>query len=173
VGKLLGFTWTEVSLGSVVQSVGFALASLGGFVWLFHLAGLLKKSERKRLAVEAGEGGLLLAVACFLHPVFAVGLYFLAWHALRHTARLIDRECPVPTRDRFGAALAWLHLKALPLLIPGWLLLGAIMLFHGDLASPEDWVGALLISFVVFTPAHHLLVEGELRRPGSAEVPTK
>ncbi len=67
--------WLPTALGAVTAAVvGLALA------------GLL----RQRRLGAAGELALLAATFWLVHPFAAFGVYFGLWHALRHSARLVD-----------------------------------------------------------------------------------
>lgn len=46
--------------------------------------------DRRAAAVDAGETVLLASTFWFVPPVLALGVYFNAWHSLRHVARLME-----------------------------------------------------------------------------------
>ena len=61
-------------------------------------AGLAVFLLRGRRWLEAGELGLLVALALVVPPLAAFGVYFGAWHALRHLARVLAED-PANTPD--------------------------------------------------------------------------
>lgn len=101
----------------------------------------------------------LLGVAT--HPLFAVGVYFLVWHAWRHLAVLAPVVAGVEPHDgrSLWAALVRLHTAALPLLIPTWV----VMLVAWDRLSPDhSWRDLAILSLAVYlvvTPSHDRLVD--------------
>lgn len=63
---------------------------------------------------EAAEVGVLLALFLAAPPLVAFGVYFGAWHALRHTRRLVDLLAPGGARR--AQARAFVRAAALPTL---------------------------------------------------------
>jgi beta-carotene 15,15'-dioxygenase len=87
--------------GAIAAGVGLIVIAIG--VGLTRRATLLrstgkrKESHPTRLVItHVGEAGLLAAAAAVLEPMFFVGLYFLAWHSVRHLRRaaLLSGEKP-------------------------------------------------------------------------------
>ena len=71
------------------RAPGWVPAALAVLVAVVVPAALALLLRRHRTA-EAAELALLTAVFWLVHPFAAFGVYFGLWHALRHTARLVD-----------------------------------------------------------------------------------
>lgn len=171
------FAKVEMLLGSPQPGAGLSGAigifspyglALFAFLWLLSLAGMVRTHFRdrqkrsRRLAVELGEGGLLLGIAALHDPVFVIGAYFLFWHALRHCFLLIGRwENEVPRLSR-GRQILRLHLLSWPLYLPVIPVMVWLVAWRGSLLSPWDWVAALLVVCIIFTMPHHVIVERKL-----------
>lgn len=82
---------------AVITAAGLALAAAAG---------------RRRLHREAAEVLTLLVLFLATPPLIAFGVYFGAWHALRHTRRLVDLLAP--GGDRRTQALAFARAAAAP-----------------------------------------------------------
>jgi Brp/Blh family beta-carotene 15,15'-monooxygenase len=82
---------------AVITAAGLALAAAAG---------------RRRLHREAAEVLTLLVLFLATPPLIAFGVYFGAWHALRHTRRLVDLLAPGD--DRRIQALAFARAAAAP-----------------------------------------------------------
>ncbi len=68
------------------EAVLAALVSVTGALVLWAVVRL----ARARRFVEAAELGVVVAVFAAVPPLAAFGVYFGAWHALRHTVRLVE-----------------------------------------------------------------------------------
>ncbi|MGY1718681.1 Brp/Blh family beta-carotene 15,15'-dioxygenase [Blastococcus sp. SYSU DS0552] len=75
--------WGGVPPGVATAAVAVLLGA--GGVLAFVLA-------RRRRWLEAGEVGLLAAVVLVVPPLAAFGVYFGAWHSLRHVARVMAED---------------------------------------------------------------------------------
>jgi Brp/Blh family beta-carotene 15,15'-monooxygenase len=112
---------------------------------------------------------LVVSMALFvLHPLFAMGLYVLAWHSWRHIHSLTQF---LPSAKSDGSwkqvrkAIVSIHIQSLPLLVPTVMIFGVIAWWRLEVWSSE-LLGALTIAFfAVVTLPHHLLVERLFRRP--------
>lgn len=174
VEMLLGSSNPGANLSGAIGNFSpYALAPLAS-LWLLSLAGTIRthfregRNRSRRLAVELGEGSLLLGIAALLDPVFVIGAYFLFWHALRHCFLIIGKwEDEGPPRSR-GRQFLRLHLLSWPLYLPVIPVMVWLVAWRGSLFSPADWVAALLVICIIFTLPHHAIVErqliGNLRR---------
>jgi Brp/Blh family beta-carotene 15,15'-monooxygenase len=130
------------------------------------------RQRRIRAAArESVEVGLLLALFYFVWPVTAVGVYFFAWHAWRHTLRtgaLLDPEKAEDVR----ALLTAYHLRALPLTLASALALAALTLTVGW-QGPRELVAAYLVLLSALTAPHAAVVIAWDRRsrPGGGVGP--
>lgn len=117
--------------------------------------------NEKLLTTHIGELAVLAVAASMLEPMFFVGLYFLGWHAVRHLRRaavLSGDAARRPTRTILRQ-----HLWSLPLLLPTLAVYAAIGHTQIGWADPMSWAVLLLLTFVVLTPPHHLLVERAIK----------
>jgi Brp/Blh family beta-carotene 15,15'-monooxygenase len=130
-----------------------AAASGAGLFLVGWLALALGKHRRMagRLLLET-----LAAAALFLTlpPLFAVGVWFLAVHSLRHA--LLAPVSASQTSSSLLVRLIQLHYVALPLLIPGLVLLGVAGIFAGAV-TPLDWAALVIAFYAVVTLPHHIL----------------
>lgn len=98
--------------------------------------------------VEAAELGLLAVTFAVAPPLAAFGVYFGAWHALRHTGRLLDltrrRREDTGHRDRGWGPSGALLARAAALPTAGALATMAALWLVRDLASLQAEVGVLL-----------------------------
>lgn len=114
------------------------------------------------LRTDAGELVLLTIAMLVVPPVFAVGAYFLTWHAPRHAARLM---AGTPAQARLiddgrvpAAVVAW-HREAAPMTALS--LLGLVLLVLLAWRTPADQglvVGAALALIAALTLPHALVV---------------
>ena len=107
----------------------------------------------------------LLGVAA--DPLFAIGLYFLCWHAWREMRPLMAViSPPAAGESRPAGGMATLvrgvvavHVAALPLLIPTWTALGIGWWLLSPSHSPRDLAVLSLAVYLVVTPSHEALVD--------------
>jgi beta-carotene 15,15'-dioxygenase len=95
--------------------VGIGAVSLPAAVLLVVVtlaAALAVRRLREGRDLEAAEVVVLVALFAATTPLVAFGVYFGAWHALRHTRRLLDVLAPGASRAR--QARAFLRAAALP-----------------------------------------------------------
>lgn len=113
----------------------------------------LRELRGRDLALELGELALLTAFFAAVPAVFAVGLYFLAWHSPRHVARLVDGR-PGPALR----ALARFHREALPATAAALAGLAALAAATAATGDPGALAGAALALIAALTVPHALLV---------------
>lgn len=101
------------------------------------------------------EVALLIFLFAVLHPLFALGIYFLCWHSVRHLSHLRSFQSG---SDRPG----WLYRLAGPFLIPSLVTIGIFAFLTGNLLSPSDLTLVLIIFFAIVTPAHQWLIHREV-----------
>lgn len=179
---LLGFpgVYREV-VGSFVTPFGGTAADLG---WLFtggtRLAlgagfGLLTVAVLARgyvLAedplgggrswlVDAGETLLLWVYFLTVPPVFAIGVYFCLWHAVRHIARAVGVDRRAADSLRAGnvlRALARFLKEALPLTALALVFLAVLWLVVPVEPTLEEATGLYLVFIAILTLPHVLVV---------------
>jgi Brp/Blh family beta-carotene 15,15'-monooxygenase len=145
-----------------------ALAAVCGLV-VVHLGMLLDEAIRRpthrRLAgVEAGGTILLVGLFTAVPPVLAMGVYFNAWHSVRHVARLL--LVAGPTREaaragRWGEAMARFHVTTLPTSLAALALMGLLgWALHDRVRAATDSGLALLVMVAALTLPHVIVVLG-------------
>ena len=97
-------------------------------------------------------------------PLFAVGCYFLGWHAWRQMRLLAPAlGCgPITGAQSLLAALGRIHAAALPLLVPTWAAMAAAWWWLPATHVSRDARGLAILSlavYVVVTPSHDLLMD--------------
>lgn len=98
----------------------------------------------------------LVAAFAILHPLFAMGSYFLCWHSWRQTRRLIFLMEGEPVS--ITRSVIRLHVRSLPLLIPTLLVVAAVLTWGLPDATIYDLAVLALAVFVVVTPPHQMLI---------------
>lgn len=108
-----------------------------------------------------GDLVVITSLGVFTDPLFAVGTYFLVWHAWRQMAELDDtlsaspaRSCPELARNLFH-----IHAAALPLLLPTWMAVGAVWWLWAPGLALRGLAIVSIAAYLVVTPAHELLGE--------------
>lgn len=150
---------------AVVRAIGMVLVALGATSLVAEV--LCTRGEPgaparvRATLVDLVIIGLFEAVA---DPLFAVGCYFLGWHAWRQMPLLATAlGCrPVDGPRALGAALLRIHAAALPLLVPTWAMIAAAWCWLPAANLPRDARGLAALSlavYVVVTPSHDLLMD--------------
>jgi len=141
------------------------LAVLAAAVGAALVASLLDHrglADRRGARLDAAELGLLVVTFLLVPPVFAVGVYFTWWHALRHVGRLIAAS-PAQARllaaHRPTAALARWHREAAPCTLASLagLAILASLVWEVPAAGPAV-TGAALALIAALTVPHALVV---------------
>lgn len=153
--ELLGSSWLSLEtlpfLGTVARFLLFyILFAIVGLVLMQAARGLWRSAICLAL-----ETALLLALFGLLHPLFALGTYFLCWHSVRHLSHLREIE-----EASFG--IGWLYRLSGPFLIPSLAVIAFFSFLTDNLYSPGNLTIILIIFFAVVTPAHQWLVDKEL-----------
>ncbi|SMO36976.1 Brp/Blh family beta-carotene 15,15'-dioxygenase [Halorubrum cibi] len=162
---------TRFAVGAVM--VGATLLSLG-----LGYRRVRAGADRRGWLRDLGETALLWAWFLLAAPVFAIGVYFAAWHSLRHVGRLslIDPVAASDLADGIGgirAALARFARDAAPLTLGGFLVVAGVALaVPSDVADAGDLLAVSLVAIAALTLPHVAVVawldvrEG-VWRPGS------
>ncbi|QWC19051.1 Brp/Blh family beta-carotene 15,15'-dioxygenase [Halorubrum sp. 2020YC2] len=119
---------------------------------------------------DAGEVAVLWAWFLLAAPVFAIGVYFALWHALRHVGRLVlvDPEAAgaASAGDAVGA-LARFGRDAAPLTLGGFLVVAAVgASVPAGVAAPGDLLAVSLVAIAAMTLPHVAVVAWLDRRQG-------
>lgn len=171
---------TDLLPAAAVRVAGLGLAAAG----VAALAAEALRAPRRPGSARACHEGLVeLAVISglgwFTHPLFAVGLYFLAWHGWREMHPLAESLTGVAPRSwaALGRAVAQVHLAALPLLVPAWTAIGAAWWLRSPDHSPRSLALVSIAAYLVVTPAHECLgdmlrqTEGRRHQPPPVQPP--
>lgn len=120
-----------------------------------------RRESRRRTLETAGELAVFAGVGLTTAPLFAVGLYFLCWHAWRQMlllAPVVAGRAPDDAASLLRSLVA-IHRAALPLLLPTWLAMGAAWWFLSAAHSARDIALLSLVVYLVVTPSHDLLID--------------
>jgi Brp/Blh family beta-carotene 15,15'-monooxygenase len=140
--------------------VGFGLAAVA--VTAVSVEGLRAVARPERRAVWGrlvGELVVITSLGVFTDPLFAVGLYFLVWHAWRQMENLDETLAVSPARSgpELFRHLVHIHAAALPLLLPTWIVLGAVWWLWAPEPAARGLAIVSIAAYLVVTPAHELL----------------
>ncbi|MBJ7470973.1 MAG: Brp/Blh family beta-carotene 15,15'-dioxygenase [Solirubrobacteraceae bacterium] len=147
-----------------VRLVGLALVALA--VLAAVAASVLdhrgQPHQRRARRIDIGELALLTTVMVVVPPVFAVGVYFVAWHAPRHVARLMTRDRAqaglIKTGHVPAALVAW-HREAAPLTLVSLVGLALLAMLGWRMPMEQSAVvGASLALIAALTLPHALVV---------------
>ncbi len=165
--QLFGSDSTTVYV-EVISPLAVGILSLAFAIILYELFVQILAREWQYSGILLLEIGSLVTAFAVLHPLFAMGAYFLCWHSWRHTRRLIrlmEGESASITR-----AVLRLHVRSLPLLIPTLAVVAAVLAWALPHATIPDVAVVALAVFVVVTPPHQMLI-GRLQGIGRLDEP--
>jgi Brp/Blh family beta-carotene 15,15'-monooxygenase len=145
-------------------------ASCLQMAWASWLGFRMGGRGRQAAAIDVGETLLLMAMFWLAPPVLALGVYFNAWHSLRHVARLLRVAGPtreLVARGRLASAFGLFFREALPMTAGAMVLMVAVGVAVGrGLADVAD-LGLLALVFLsALTLPHVLVVAWMDRRQG-------
>jgi Brp/Blh family beta-carotene 15,15'-monooxygenase len=158
LNRLLAWCGSEAINASGGWRLNIAAFLTGCLV--IELASILQSlAERntRRAGVEMLE--LIAIASCFgtLHPLFASGVYFLAWHSWRHFRRL-NRVINHESLWSFDLqSMISLHRDSLILLIPTAFAVPLIAFRLGGDLTPSSLCLSSLLIYVIVTLPHELL----------------
>lgn len=177
-GLLVGSGLQADTLGSISAwcITGFAVCAVGLALGLIGNPLGWSTRQRLRFAIETAAAWLMLAV---LPPLLAVGVYFIAIHAWKHTRRLSQRDdvagYAAPTANPTHARSHWLYrmarihqvglvftVLALAAVLPWSWWLGGV--------GPMTLAAASIGFYIITTLPHHLLGERLFKQPSAASV---
>lgn len=156
MSALFFLRWPQ-EVGTVLAFVGPADGPLAaalraiGYLTLAAVAATVLRHVRRGAYLEAAELGVLVLAACTAPPLVAFGVYFAAWHALRHSARVWPALPGLPAlvvERRYGRAGALGMLHVLPATIGAYLVLVLAFLAAGAGGSYSH-PGMLLVGAVL------------------------
>jgi len=157
--------WPVTPEVRLALGVGFATLTFATLA-----LGYLAAGDRRAWAVDAGEVGLLWAFFLTVPPVFAIGVYFSAWHALRHVARvatLDETAAAALARGQLGPAVRRFAREAALPTVGGLAVCGALWVAAPAPAATLEGVAAVyLVAIAVMTLPHVVVVTALDRRQG-------
>ncbi|PHQ38491.1 Brp-like protein [Halorubrum persicum] len=154
-----------VVLAATLSSVGLGYARVRG------------GASRRGWLRDVGEVAVLWAWFLLAAPVFAIGVYFALWHALRHIGRLVlvDPEAATALEGGDGRrSLARFARDAAPLTLGGFAaLVGVGLAVPAGVAAPGDLLAASLVGIAALTLPHVVVTawldrQQGVWRPGAA-----
>jgi Brp/Blh family beta-carotene 15,15'-monooxygenase len=137
--------------------VGIGLAALVIEAWQTRR----EPDGPRRVAATVAELIPFAVLGAIADPLFAVGVYFLVWHAWRQMRPLAAALGLGPIRDlrSLGQTLVRIHVAALPLLVPSWAVIAAVWWLAPGARSPRGIALVSLALYVAVTPSHDLLID--------------
>ncbi len=163
-------TWVELFGADLTAAWLFAPTTrlVGGAAFLAVtvatlLAGRAAADDRRGWRVDAGETALLWTLFLTVPPLAAVGVYFCAWHSLRHVLRVVAADGTTAVRSglrRFAREAAPLTVLALGFLV------GFGALVPASPSTPAELSGLYLVFIAVLTLPHVAVVTWMDRREG-------
>lgn len=121
-----------------------------------------RQEERKALLTDLVEGLGLFLWFLFIPPIWAIGIYFVFWHSLRHALRIlwIDQVGQIALESFKIVTLSkrWLSLTTIMTilaLLGLWFTLSLSLTLNG---MEIDWLGKAMIGISILTLPHTVLV---------------
>jgi Brp/Blh family beta-carotene 15,15'-monooxygenase len=158
LGSLAPVAWVFTAETRLTLGAGYAA------VVLAYLAVAVVRSESNwhALGIDAAEIALLVVYFALVPPLVAIGVYFSAWHALRHVARLLLLDGDSRTtlgKRRLWPALRQFAVEATPLTLAALALLGGLYLLVPSPPTDVPGIVALyLVLIAVLTLPHVAIV---------------
>ena len=119
-------------------------------------------ASRRGWVRDVGEVGVLWGWFLLAAPVFAIGVYFALWHALRHVGRLVLLDAPAAAavgRGDTTRALRRFARDAAPLTLGGFLVVGGVALaVPSGVVSSGSVLGISLVAIAAMTLPHVVIV---------------
>ncbi|WP_418280106.1 Brp/Blh family beta-carotene 15,15'-dioxygenase [Halorubrum sp. DTA98] len=151
-----------VFTGNVRVAVGVAMASATLLAAALGAARVRRGADRRGWHRDVGEIAVLWAWFLLAAPVFAVGVYFAVWHALRHVGRLVlvDEAAAgaIAAGDRHRALRRFAR-DAAPLTLGGFAVIGIVArAVPSGVATSGDLLAASLVAIAALTLPHVAVV---------------
>lgn len=153
--KLFGSHGPSVS-EAIVTPVFAGILCLAFVVLFVEWCFRISTGDIQYASILSLEIASLVAAFAILHPLFAMGSYFLCWHSWRQTRRLILLMEGEPVS--INRSIIRLHVRSLPLLIPTLLVVAVVLIWRLPDATIYDLAVVALAVFVVVTPPHQMLI---------------
>lgn len=147
---------------TAVTFVATACLLVAGAALLASTTYRVATGDGRAALLEWLETSVIVAAFATLHPLFAMGLYLVAWHAWRHLYAIGPFLGVEPRSARFADLLrsVWqVHVAALPLMVPTLILYGLVASWRLPAWSSMQLAALTIATFIVVTLPHHLLIE--------------
>ncbi len=119
-------------------------------------------ADRRGWLRDVGEIGVLWSWFLLATPVFAIGVYFALWHALRHVGRLLLIDDGAVRSLSSGSdrdALRRFARDAAPLTLAGFGVVAAVaVVAPAGIVAPGDLLAASLVAIAAMTLPHVVVV---------------
>lgn len=159
--RLLGKTAVPVEAGAVSSWAALIVAvGIVGHVVVTMIR--LKHAQWKSAGFELVETSVIFLAFWVLHPLFAMGLYLVAWHSWRHLhvlARFFRLTRTPEERKNWVHAVFRLHLEAVPLMVPTIAIVATVAYWRLEVWSADAFAALVIATYVVVTLPHYILVE--------------
>ena len=160
-GAVLGAVAAAMSPGMAAVLVAAPVRWGVGAVWLVAACVAAVAALRARRGIVVLDIVLVGALGAFLPPLAAFAVWFGAWHAVRHTGRLLAEEpgcAELVAAGRSGSAVRrFARLAALPSVAALTVLL-ALAVFATTAPDPEAAIAQVLRVLLALTVPHMLVV---------------
>ena len=133
-------------------------------------------ASRAGLLVDVAEVAVLIGFFAFVPAYAAIGVYFVAWHSLRHLARLLvlrPADADAVRRGQLAGPVRRLAIDLVPVTVAAVVLLAGLTAWsRANLQSLDDFVALYLVLISALTMPHMLVVAMmDARAAGSADPP--
>ena len=143
-------------------AVGVLMATATLLSFVLGVLRVREGADRRGWLRDVGETLLLWAWFLLAAPVFAIGVYFALWHALRHVGRLVlldDAAAAALSDGDTRGALRRFARDAAPLTLGGFLVVAGVALaVPYGVAAPGDLLAVSLVAIAAMTLPHVAVV---------------
>jgi Brp/Blh family beta-carotene 15,15'-monooxygenase len=138
------------------------MALLVGLLAAYVRSAMRAARDARSALLDLGEVALLLGFFATVPAYAAIGVYFLAWHSLRHLVRLLllrPSEAERVRRGNVAGPVGRLTLDLLPITLAAVaVLIGAAAWAGENLGSVDDFVALYLVLISALTVPHAAVV---------------
>jgi len=131
----------------------------GGLLAFFGCVARMMRGHWREAIQDMCEHSLVVVLAVFSDPLFAIGCFFIGVHAFRHTRRLAQTRIilePPACHPNFWARVIHVHFLSLPLLLPTAACLLPLCWMLGSFDARTIAVSSIAF-YMITTLPHHLL----------------
>ena len=154
--------WPQTSWMPNIDSLA-QLATIGmvfgGLLAFLGCVARMRRGHWREAFQDMFEHSLVVVLAVFSDPLFAIGCFFIGVHAFRHTRRLAQTKIilePPVTHSNFWARVIHVHFLSLPLMLPTAACLLPLCWMLGSFDARSIAVSSIAF-YMITTLPHHLL----------------